>query len=42
VFLKYITVDQVAKKTVLLGRGSLIAKIDIKSAYQLIPAAPAA
>ena len=39
--LKYITVEQVAKKAVLLGKGSLIAKIDIKSAYWLIPVAPA-
>jgi len=33
---KYITVDQVARHAVLLRRGSLIAKIDIKSAYRLI------
>jgi len=39
--LKYITVEQVAKKAVLLGRGSLIAKIDIKAAYCLIPVSPA-
>jgi len=39
--LKYIIVDQVAKKAVLLGRGSIIAKIDIKSTYWLIPVAPA-
>ena len=38
--LKYTTVEQVAKEAVLLGRGSLIAKIDIKSAYRLIPVAP--
>ena len=37
---KYITVDQVAKKAVALGKGSLMAKIDIKSAYRLIPVAP--
>jgi len=34
--LKYITVDQVAEKAVLLGRGSLITKTDIKSVYRLI------
>jgi len=39
--LKYITVEQVAKKAVLLGKGSLMAKIDIKSAYRLIPVSPA-
>ena len=38
--LKYITVDQVAKHAIALGEGSLIAKIDIKSAYRLIPVAP--
>ena len=38
--LKYITVDQVAKQAIALGEGSLIAKIDIKSAYRLIPVAP--
>ena len=39
--LKYISVEQVAEKAVQLGRGSLIAKIDIKSAYRLIPVSPA-
>ena len=38
--LKYVTVDQVAKKAMQLGVGSLIAKIDIKSAYRLIPVSP--
>ena len=38
--LKYVTVDQVAKKAIQLGIGSLIAKIDIKSAYRLIPVSP--
>ena len=38
--LKYITVEEVAKQAVALGRGSLIAKIDIKSAYRLVPVAP--
>ena len=34
------TVNQVAKKAVQLGKGSLIAKIDIKSAYRLVPVSP--
>ena len=38
--LKYITVEQVAKKAFSLGKGSLIAKIDIKAAYRLIPVSP--
>ena len=38
--LKSVTVDQVAKKAMQLGIGSLIAKIDIKSAYRLIPVSP--
>ena len=38
--LKYITVERVAKETLALGKGSLIAKIDIKAAYRLIPVAP--
>ena len=38
--LKYITVEQVAKEAIALGKGSLIAKIDIKAAYHLIPVAP--
>jgi len=33
-------VDQVAHHAVKLGRGSLIAKIDIKSAYRLVPVCP--
>ena len=37
--LKYITVDQVAKQAITLSEGSLIAKIDMKSAYRLIPIA---
>ena len=35
--LNYITVSQVASKAMSLGKGSLIAKIDIKTAYWLIP-----
>ena len=38
--LKYVTVNQVAMKAVSLGKGALLAKIDIKSAYRLIPIAP--
>lgn len=34
------SVDNAANKVNLLGRGSLIAKIDIKSAYQLVPVWP--
>ena len=39
--LKYISVEQVAERAVMLGKGSLIAKIDVKSAYRLIPVSPA-
>ena len=35
--MSYITVDEVAKSAVGLGKGALIAKIDIKSAYRLVP-----
>ena len=38
--LKYVTVDQVARQAVLLGKGALIAKTDIKAAYRLVPVAP--
>ena len=38
--LKYVAVDQVAKKAIQLGKASLIAKIDIKSTYRLIPVSP--
>ena len=38
--LSYITVDQVAEKALALGRGALIAKTDIKSAYRLVPVYP--
>ena len=34
--LSYITVDQVASRALSLGKGALLAKIDIKSAYRLI------
>ena len=38
--LSYITVDQVANTALSLGKGALIAKIDIKSAYRLVPVHP--
>ena len=38
--LLYITVQEVAAKAVKLGKSLLIAKIDIKSAYRLIPICP--
>ena len=38
--LSYITVDQVAEVALSLGKGALMAKIDIKSAYRLIPVHP--
>ena len=39
--LSYITVDQVSSQIMQLGRGSLMAKVDIQSAYRLIPVHPA-
>lgn len=38
--MQYITVEQVAKRAMQLGKGSLIAKIDIKAAYRLVPVHP--
>ena len=38
--LSYISVDQVAMAAFRLGKGSLLAKADIKSAYRLIPVHP--
>lgn len=35
--MSYITVEDVARTAVALGRGALIANIDIKSAYRLVP-----
>ena len=35
--LKYVTVEQVARAAVSLGKGALIAKIDIKLAYRIVP-----
>ena len=36
----YITVDQVAAAALNLGNGALLAKIDIKAAYRLVPVLP--
>ena len=38
--LKYTSVDQVAETIATLGQGSLLAKIDVESAYRLIPVHP--
>ena len=38
--LSYVSVDQVAALAMLLGYGMLLAKIDVKSAYRLIPVQP--
>ena len=35
--LEYITVENVAEVAMALGVGALITKIDVKSAYRLIP-----
>ena len=40
--LEYTTVDKVATIALRLGKGTLLAKIDIKSAYCIIPVHPAA
>lgn len=38
--LSYISVDQVARRAMELGVGSMLAKTDIKSAYRLVPVHP--
>jgi len=38
--LSYTTVDQIAAKVAFLGQGTLMAKIDIESAYRLLPVHP--
>ena len=38
--LSYTTVDDVADIVVWLGKGALLAKVDIESAYRLIPVHP--
>ena len=39
--LEYITVDKVAASAMAMGEGTLLAKIDVKSAYRLVPIHPA-
>ena len=36
----YTSMDKAAKKMVLLGKGALLAKMDIKQAYRNVPVAP--
>ena len=38
--LSYISGEKVAKQAMSLGRGALLEKIDIKSAYRLVPVHP--
>ena len=38
--LSYISVDDVAKTILALGRGALMVKVDIKNAYRLMPVCP--
>ena len=38
--LTYITVQEVAHRAISMGKGSWLAKIDIKSAYRLVPVSP--
>ena len=38
--LSYLTVDKIAAEAERLGRGSLLAKVDIESVYRLIPVHP--
>jgi len=38
--LSYIHIQDVVKQILLLGKGTLLAKIDIKSAYRLVPVHP--
>ena len=38
--LKYVTIDDAIKEIIRLGRGALLAKIDIKSAFRLLPVHP--
>ena len=39
--LQYVTIDDAIKEFIQLGRGALLAKIDIKSAFRLLPVHPA-
>ena len=38
--LHYTSVDEAAEKILVLGRGALLAKLDIKSAYRTVPVHP--
>ena len=38
--LSYTSVDVIANKVAMLGRGSLLAKMDIKQAYRMVPVHP--
>ena len=38
--LQYITVDRVAQSAMQLGRGTLLAKLDVKAAYRLVAVHP--
>ena len=38
--LAYITVDQIAAVAASLGKGALLAKMDIESAYRIVPVHP--
>ena len=38
--LRYVTVDEIAAITAALGQGALIAKLDIESAYRIVPIHP--
>ena len=38
--LRYVTVDEIAAVAAALGRGTLIAKLDIQSAYRIVPVHP--
>ena len=38
--LSYVSVDTIAKQVTVLGRGTLLAKMDVRSAYRLIPVHP--
>ena len=40
VSMAYTTVDEVAAIVTQLGRGTLLAKVDIESAYRLVPVHP--
>ena len=38
--LSYVTVDEAAKAILLKGNGALLAKVDIKTAYRIVPVHP--